>query len=291
MTRPSPSILFGVRGDPADGGWCEAAHRAAASVRESTGCRIEITDVLPERLDGEWSAVVGHGTDFATAIAQAAAASPETSCVLTDYLGAEIGAARPNLCCVDWRWDEGAFLAGVLASHLSVAGKVGVLGGIPCRTQYLAIAGFVRGTSLDHRGIETLTALAGSFDDPERGFRFANAIFDGGADVLLHTADSTGRGAIRAAAGRGLTMIGFLNDDDRDHDCVAAVIATDVEGQVAALLEALARGERPSGVVAAGLASGRQRFDLTGTISKPIRRRIAEVTESLADGSLRAREP
>jgi basic membrane protein A len=288
--RPA-SILYGVRGDPHDDGWCAAAHFAVDTVRRETGCRIEIVETLPDSVGDEWSAVVGHGIEFAAAIVELAAATPDVSFLLTDYLGPEICSARPNLGCVDWQWDEGAFLAGVLASHLSTSGKVGVLGGTACRTQYLAMAGFVRGASLDGRDVEVLTALAGSFGDPERGFHFANAFFDAGVDVLLHTADSTGRGAIKAATERARTMIGFLNNDDRDHTCVAAVISTDVEGLVASLFGRLARGERPVGITDAGLASGRQRFDLTGTVPEGIRRRIDEVIEGLSDGSLQAREP
>lgn len=288
--RPA-SILFGVRGDPDDDGWCEAAHRAAETVRRATGCRIEIAETLPDKVGDEWTAVVGHGTEFASAIVELASATPEAGFLLTDYLGPAVCSARPNLGCVDWRWDEGAFLAGVLASRLSESGTVGVLGGTACRTQYLAMAGFVRGAAFDGRGVEVLTALAGSFGDPERGRHLANAFFEAGVDVLLHTADSTGRGAIRAATERGRTMIGFLNRDDRDHACVAAVIATDVERLVADLLARLARGERISGITGGGLASGRQRFELMSAVPGPVGGRIAEVAEGLANGALQAREP
>lgn len=284
------SILFGVRGDPNDGGWCEAAHRAAAAVRERTGCRIEITETLPERPGAEWSAVVGHGTDFAGGIVRAARDTPDVTFLLTDYIGEDIRAPLPNLCCVDWHWDEGAYLAGVLASQLSCSGKIGVLGGAACRTQYLATAGFVRGASRNAAGLEILTALAGSFDDPERGFRLANALFDEGVDVLLHTADSTGRGAIRAASGRDRRMIGFLNHDDSERDCVAAVISTDVGGLVAALLDELAAGERPATVVPAGFASGRQRLDSLRGVPDPIRQQIDEISAMLVAGSLRVRD-
>ena len=125
--RPA-SILFGVRGDPGDDGWCEAAHRAADAVREETGCRIEIAETLPDRIGSEWTAVVGHGTEFAAEIVALAAATPDVGFLLTDYLGPAVCAARPNLGCVDWRWDEVAFLAGVLASRLSSSGRVGFLG-------------------------------------------------------------------------------------------------------------------------------------------------------------------
>ncbi len=287
----SASILFGVRGDPGDDGWCEAAHRAAETVRREMDCRIEITETLPDRVGSEWTAVVGHGTEFAQEIVALADANPEVGFLLTDYLGPAVCAARPNLGCVDWQWDEGAFLAGVLASRLSTSGKVAVLGGTACRTQYLAMAGFVRGAALDGPGVEVLTALAGSFGDPGRGFHLANAFFDAGVDVLLHTADSTGRGAIRAAAERGRTMVGFLNRDDREHPCVAAVISTDVERLVAGLLARLARGERLAGVTGGGLASGRQRFELTAAVPEQVCRRIAEVAEGLAGGTLVAREP
>ena len=74
---------------------------------------------------------------------------------------------------------------------------------------------FVNGARFERRDLTVLTAQAGRFDDEERGARLACSMFDEGVDVLLHTADLTGRGAIRTAERRERTVIGFMNQDDR----------------------------------------------------------------------------
>ena len=253
--------------------------------------RVEITDTLPDRLDGKWTAVVGHGMDFAPQIERAAKTHAGVHFLLTDDSGPSARMSFPNLCYVDWRWDEGAFLAGLLASHLTNSGTVGVLGGNPCSTQEYAMAGFVRGARFDRDDIVVLTAQSGSFHDVDRGFRLASAIFNEGADVLLHTANSCGRGAIKAAECSDRTMIGFLNEDDRAHSCVAAFIATDVEGALVSLLSAIASGQLLAGVVACGLASGYQQFELIRVVPDPVRRRIEELTTMITTGRLRIRAP
>jgi len=283
------SILIGINGRPDDGGWCEAAYRALSRVDALCG-RVKVVERFPETIDGEWSAVIGHGMTFAGPLLKAAKANPDIPFILTDDLDHD-ETPPPNLTRVDWRWDEGSFLAGVLASRLSKTGTVGFLGGDPCRTQHLAMTAFVRGARDARRDAVVLTALAGSFDNPARGFHLANAFFDEGVDVLLHTADSTGRGAIRAAEVRGRRMIGFLNRDDAEHDCVAATIETDVEGVMTLLLEGLASGRAVSGVVACGLGSGHQRFKIADSVADSVRRHLQGLVSLIADKQLRVRAP
>ena len=83
---------------------------------------------MPKRILGEWSAVVGHGTECASDLLSVAIANPGVPCALTDQIDASSARGLKNLHCVDWRWDEGAFLAGVLASQISSTRVVGVLG-------------------------------------------------------------------------------------------------------------------------------------------------------------------
>jgi basic membrane lipoprotein Med (substrate-binding protein (PBP1-ABC) superfamily) len=300
MTRRRPSgaarardaapILLGVRGRADDGGWCEAAHLAARQVSASGARAVVTADSLPENAGGKWSALVGHGMEFADAILHAARANPGLPCALTDYI--DRGKLDPldNLCCIDWLWDEGAFLAGVLASHLTQTRVVGVLGGTPCRTQHLAMAGFVNGARFDGREISILTVQAGSFDDEERGARLANSMFDEGVDVLLHTADSTGRGAIRSARRRGRKVIGFMNDDDLAQDCVAGFISTDVRGAVSSLLADIAAERFRPGVMECGLSSGRQRFEMPRDLPGTVRSRVDEMIALIAGNALCVRE-
>lgn len=283
-TRSSAtSILLCVRGPANDDGWNEAAYRAAAHVRLG-GIHIDIVQALPSQIDG-WTAVVGHGMDFERQIEQAALKHNDIRFLLTDDSGSE-RTSLPNLWYVDWRWDEGAFLAGLLASYLSESGIVAVLGGNPCCTQHRAVMGFVRGARHDRGTTTVLTAQTGSFDDADRGFRLANALFDEGVDVLLHTADACGRGAIRAAQGRDRRVVGFLNADDPTHGCVVGFVATDVERAMRSLLAEIVKGGSQSRIVRCGLASGHQRFELASSVSKATRLRIDEVAAMIVAGKV-----
>jgi basic membrane lipoprotein Med (substrate-binding protein (PBP1-ABC) superfamily) len=286
--RPTAPILLCVRGRVDDRGWCEAAHRAAAEI-SNCGRQVVIKEALPEQVNGQWSAIVGHGMEFAADILSAARANPDIPCALTDFVDLHETGSMANLCCIDWQWDEGAFLAGVMASQLSASGMVGVLGGTPCRTQHLAMVAFVNGARRERANVTVLTMQAGSFDDEDRGMRLAESMFDEGVDVLLHTADSTGRGAIRAAQRCGRTMIGFMNQDDLAHDCVAGFISTDVKGVVASLLEDITTDRFRPGVVKCGLASGKQKFDILRDIPQSMRYRIDEVASLIAKQELRIR--
>jgi basic membrane lipoprotein Med (substrate-binding protein (PBP1-ABC) superfamily) len=114
-------------------------------------------------------------------------------------------------------------------------------------------------------------------------------MFDEGVDVLLHTADSTGRGAIRAAERRDRTVIGFMNRDDPSHACVKALISTDVEIVVTSLLQDIVAGRFRSGVIACGLASDRQRFDMFEGVGAATKGRVDELAGLIAGGRLSVR--
>jgi len=248
-----------------------------------------VADGVPAIVPSGVSALFGHGMDFADDLLHTARSNPRLPCILTDTLADRIDAVHPNLCTIDWHWDEGAFVAGVLAAQLSETGTVGFLGGAPCRTQDLAMSAFVRGARFERRDIHTVALQAGSFDNEERGGRLAAAMFCEGVDVLLHTADSTGRGAIRAAQDHGRTMIGFMNRDDRDHSCVAAIIGTDVQGAITELIADVVGGRFRSGVIDCGFTSGRETIDLSRRVPDVMRLRVNEVIAKITEGGLRVR--
>jgi basic membrane protein A len=280
-------VLVLVPGNPWDGSWSEAATRAAQRA-QSSKLDCSVLQSLQPEIEPGWDLVLGHGTDYGLLLADAAKRLPHTRFVVTDDVDRRLeNAVADNLTYVDWRWDEGAFLAGILASLSSRSGRIAYLGGVPVLTQRRALAGFVRGATAEASDVTILGAFAGTFHDSELGRRLGGALLDEGADVLFHTADRSGSGAIQAVQSRGAQAIGFMNSGESDYECMIGYLRTDVEG---ALLSVILRSQGARAMprlIPFGFASGYQTFWVRpGTANED---RLRSVEAAIRDGRMAVR--
>lgn len=110
-----------------------------------------------------------------------------------------------NVHSMLFRQNEGAFLAGFLASRLSAppAGTpptVGVVGGMQIPVIDDFITGFGAGARAADARTRVLRQYVNSFTDPATGKEIAKALFAEGAGVVFQAAGGSGQGVIEAAA-------------------------------------------------------------------------------------------
>jgi basic membrane protein A len=165
---------------------------------------------------------------------------------------------EPNVSCVVFRDEEGAFLAGALAAMTGRTRTLGFLGGVDVPQMRRFEAGFTAGAKQIDPGVRVLAQYAGSFNDEDGGKRIANALFDRGASVVFVAAGKTGLGAIDALRARpGVYGIGA----DSDQDALAkGKILTSVLKRLDLAVFRLAQDtiseKQPSGTTALGLREG-----------------------------------
>ena len=193
--------------------------------------------------------------------------------------------ALPNVSYVDFRNEEGAFLAGVAAASTTETGVVGFVGGAQIALIEQFRAGFEAGVHAVDPDVEVLATFVGQFGemgfgDVLAGKARAAALYERDADVVFHAAGLSGRGIFVAAdeqsevLGRHLWGIGVdvdqwfdTPDNLRDHVLTSMI----KRGDVAALLLAehlLAGG--PGGQAAVlGLAEGGYDYSTQGDALTP----------------------
>ena len=107
-----------------------------------------------------------------------------------------------NVASYDFKAEEAAYLAGILAAMTSRTGSVGsVLGmDIPPVRAYEAgfRAGILTVNRLERKEVDYLSVTVGDFNNPSRGKSLAQGLLGHGADVLLQLADNSGLGVIEA---------------------------------------------------------------------------------------------
>ncbi len=142
------------------------------------------------------NAVLTLWDDLANAVVEIAPQYPNTKFIIIDsYVTKDL----PNLKTVVIEPQEGSFIAGVVAAKTTKTKKVGFVGGadIPVIENYWA--GFAAGVKFADPTVEIKEVYAGTFIDPAKGLEIATLLFKQGCDIVMHAANKTGLGVIKAA--------------------------------------------------------------------------------------------
>jgi basic membrane protein A and related proteins len=115
------------------------------------------------------------------------------------FAGIDFELARDNVASIVYREQEADFLMGVLSAMLTKTRKVDVIGGTDIPAIRRIMAGYVQGVAYQDPGVTALTDFAGTFSDPDVGYRLAMKRYGEGVDVIHNAASKTGLGIIQAA--------------------------------------------------------------------------------------------
>jgi basic membrane protein A and related proteins len=104
-----------------------------------------------------------------------------------------------NIASIVYREQEADFLMGVLAALLTRTRYVGVIGGTDIPAIRRIMSGFKQGVTYQDTRVRTFQDFAGTFSDPQAGYKLALERYNQGADVIHNAASRTGLGIIEAA--------------------------------------------------------------------------------------------
>ncbi|MBW4439148.1 MAG: BMP family ABC transporter substrate-binding protein [Pleurocapsa minor GSE-CHR-MK-17-07R] len=158
--------------------------------------------------------IVTVGFLIADGTAAAAAANPDIMFIGVDQFVAN---PLPNYVGLQFREDQGGFLAGSIAALMSESGVVAGVYGIDIPPVVKFRNGFEQGVAYINEvtGSE-VTALGVYIDDfvaPDRGAAAAEQFIGEGADVIFGAGGPTGSGGIAFAASEGAYVIGVDQDE------------------------------------------------------------------------------
>ncbi|GAB1475599.1 BMP family ABC transporter substrate-binding protein [Bacillota bacterium] len=148
--------------------------------------------------------VVAVGHAEADEIIKIADNNPETLfAVLDSYED-----APDNVMCLSFKEEEGAFLAGVIASLTSETHKIGFIGGVKDEATKAFEYGFRAGVLSANPDTDVTVKYTDCFDDPQKGKEAALALIEEGVDVIFHPSGRCSEGVIEVADNAGIQTIG-----------------------------------------------------------------------------------
>ncbi|WP_025406472.1 BMP family lipoprotein [Borrelia hermsii] len=221
-TALSNTISVIVDGTFDDRGFNENSSKAMTQLKEKAGVNIiqkesKASDYLSDigGLEESGSSLIwGVGFKLTDTFLQKSLENPDVNYGIIEGSYGEGVELPKNLVNVNFRSEEGSFLAGYLAAKMSKTGKIGFLGGIEGVVLNAFRYGYEAGAKYANKDIELNSQYVGSFSDLSLGRSMASKMYDSGIDIIFTAAGLSGLGAIEVAKelGAGHYIIGVDQD-------------------------------------------------------------------------------
>jgi basic membrane protein A and related proteins len=217
-SRPSVALL--MSGVITDGGWAQLAFTGLKELKERRGFKTayaenitlaEMDQVTRGYSDDGFNLIIGHGNEFSSTFIEVAPDYPSQRYFVTTFIPKH--AIPPNIMYVNMGYFGAGFGAGALAALISEKKvAVGYIGGDDDPNQQRIKRAFVAGAQRAVPGIRAMGIITGDYDNASKGREAASILIGNGADVIWHTADITGLGAIQAAVAAKVKVMGCYSD-------------------------------------------------------------------------------
>lgn len=261
MSGPLKIAVFFV-GEVQDAGFNASALAGAERAGQSPGVAITLVSGVrydQDEIRARLAEVVPEVDGLVFIGGQGNIATPEIAARYPDKRFAIVQGQKtgPNLASYDVRQEDSAYLAGVLAAHLTRTGTVGHLSGHRVRPGLKGRAAFVAGVAHAAPDVTVLTGFCGTQDDSRVTRAWAEAEIKAGADVIFTMLNDARRGAIEACRAGAARQIGNALDwVARDPEVFVASAMARIDIGVERAIADMAAGHVPGDIVEFGLADG-----------------------------------
>ena len=206
-------------GPISDQAWNGGAYAGLQRIKDSLAAKVShIQTKTPAEFDenfrlyGEqgYSLVFGHGFEYQDAAERVGPDFPKTFYVTTS--GNRTG---PNIAGLEFAFEDGAYLAGIVAGATTKSGIIGVIGGQEIPPVKRSFAAFAAGAKSVNPSVKVIASYIGNWDDASAGKEQALAQIGRGVDVIFQNADAAGLGIIQAAReSKGVRVFGANSDQN-----------------------------------------------------------------------------
>ncbi|HKS07606.1 MAG TPA: BMP family protein [Gemmatimonadaceae bacterium] len=190
-------------GPISDQAWNGGAYEGLLQIRDSLGAKVshiqaagpgEIDESLLEYGAQGYNLVIGHGYEFQDPAERAAPRYPKTV-----YVSTSGDRAAGNAVGLQFAFEEGSYVAGMIAGATTRSNLVGCIGGTELPTVKQSFDAFAEGVKRVNPRARVVTSYVGNWDDVSAAKEHALAQIGRGVDVIFGNADAAGLGVFQAA--------------------------------------------------------------------------------------------
>jgi basic membrane protein A and related proteins len=249
-------------GPISDQSWNAGAFAGLTAIKDSLGAEVShIQTKTPTEFDenfriyGEkgFSIVFGHGFEYQDAAARVGPEFPKTLYVTTGG-----NRAGENIASLEFAFEDGSYLAGMMAAAVSTSNVIGAIGGTEIPPVRRSFEAFSQGAKSVKPSIRVLTSYIGNWDDVSAAREQALAQIGRGADVIFQNSDAAGLGIFQAAReSKGVRAIGSnSNQNAIAPEVTLGSVVIDLPRAFLLTAREVNSGEFARRVVSYGLKSG-----------------------------------
>ena len=201
-----------------DAGWGSTAFKSGQALKTKYKAELglaekvavpDIEATLRDFASRNYDLIIAHGFEWGDPAVRVAKDFPKTKFVVFTGL-----TNAPNVASIFPMQQEGTFLLGALAGMMTKSNVIGFVGGQDYPNLINIYEGYKQGALAVNPKVKVLLSWTGDWNDPAKGREAARAQINQGADILFHTADTSGQGVIKAAEEKGIFAFGAVADQN-----------------------------------------------------------------------------
>ncbi len=236
--------------------------------------------------DAGYNLVIAHGAQYGTSLFELAPDFPDTSFAwgTTTNYGEDEGVT--NVFAYEPRAEQGGYVSGVLAAHLTEAGVIGMVGPVDAGDAKLHVDGFVAGVRDTDPDITMNISFTGSFGDTALAAEAANTHIQAGADVLTGSSQQVA-GAIGVAKDAGVPWLGIQADQSPlAPDTVVVTVLYDWRPTLLEMITSQQAGDMGAKVLQLTLENGGQTMIYADSLPEEAVAAAMAAEQGIIDGSI-----
>ena len=287
-------------GPISDQGWNGGAYAGLTRIKDSLGARIShIQTKTPAEFDenfrlyGEqgYTLVFGHGFEYQDAAQRVGPEFPKTLYVTTS--GIQTGA---NVAGLEFDFEDGAYLAGIIAGATTKTGTIGAIGGQEIPPVSRSFQAFAAGARSISPAVKVIVSYVGNWDDASAGKEQALAQIGRGADIIFQNADAAGLGIFQAARETKNVRVFGANSDQNGlaPDVVLGSVVIDLPHALLLIAKEVQSGNFKPRIISLGMKTDVVRLVLNPalrtTIPVAALAAVDSVTKQFVAGTFTARD-
>lgn len=257
-----PSVALVLIGPKDDNSWADAAYRGLESQR-AKGSEVAFAEsvadpdaarVMRGYVDQGFDVIVAHSFSYQDAVLEVAAEAPETNFA---WAGG-IGGTAANVSDYDQPFYDAAYLVGILAGHVSEAGRLGALYGFDIPVCHAMGEAMLAGARTVNPEATLAVTAVGDWGDVAAAKEAGLAQVDtAGVDFWIGCGEGPTLGSIEAAKAHGGYATGYVGDMSAlGPETVLASIVWNMEPIFDRLVEQTAAGTFQGELIRYGVREG-----------------------------------
>ncbi len=137
---------------------------------------------------------------------------PETKFIVFDTSMNYANGEYENVYSIEYKQNDGSYLAGVLAASITETDKIGFVGGMDNTVILDFLLGYAEGAQAINPSIEIVSSFVGDFSNTAKAKELANNQYNMSVDIIFSCASTAGDGVMQSAKERNKFVIGVDSD-------------------------------------------------------------------------------